>query len=89
MDANRVEPGATGGIDVRLEPVPDVDCNVLDSRDETVERLDLPIQEAVIVDVENFDFENLLEEFEIEDHAGYRMRFACDGNLDHVVMAMA
>ncbi len=54
-----------------------------------IERTDFAIQQPVIINLKHLIVENLLEPFQIQNHAGNRIRIAFHRHLNHIVMTVA
>ena len=74
---------------MRLQAIPDLDGDILGGRNGAVERRHLVIQKPVIERLDHFALQNLLQYFEIQNHAGDRIGVAFDGHFQHVVVAVA
>ncbi len=75
--------------DFPVEPLPDRDGDVFRRGDGAFEFGDFEVEVAMIVDADDLALEDVFELFEVDDEAGGGIDFACDGDFEGVVVAVA
>src|SRR5467141_1746675 len=75
--------------DFGLQQLPDYASNVLTSRNLSGQFSDVVIEMTMIHALHDFAFENLFQFFQVQDHAGHRIRLALDGYFQRVIVPVA